>query len=194
MIDNAELGTRLRRCRQDQSLTLKALESLARVSATHISEIERGRTSPTIGALVKLARALGKSVSFFLEDEPLDEVCHLSADSREAVGLPWDGVAMSRLTRWLPGATLSALEFRLQPGSASAAPLVHGGTNVYLVEDGQLEFEVEAVAFRLDAGDSLHVGSGRSHCFRNRGAGPARMLQFAGHRYDPSRLPRPVES
>ena len=55
-----ELGERLRRLRFARNLTLKEVEAKAHVSATHLSEIERGKTSPTVGALVRIARALGE--------------------------------------------------------------------------------------------------------------------------------------
>lgn len=186
MVTSEQLGQRLRDCRREQQLTLKALEALASVSATHISEIERGRTSPTIGALDKLARALGKRASFFLEEEPLDDVCHLPSGARRAVDLPWGGVALTRLTRRVPGALLSAHCYDLDPG-AQGPELVQPGTDVYLLEQGRAEFEVEGECFALDAGDSIHIGSGRRYRFRNPGRGPARLLQFCGHRYDPAR-------
>lgn len=186
MLTNGALGQRLRDCRREQKLTLKALEALAAVSATHISEIERGRTSPTIGALDKLARALGKRASFFLEEELLDDVCHLPSSARRAIDLAWAGVSLTRLTRRVPGAILSAHRYDLAAGAASPE-LVQPGTDVYLVEEGRAEFEVEGERFALDAGDSIHIGSGRRHRFLNPGDGPARLLQFCGHRFDPAR-------
>jgi transcriptional regulator with XRE-family HTH domain len=52
------LGRRIRRIRQEKGLTLKQIEARVGVSATHISEIERGKTSPTIQALERIAHAL----------------------------------------------------------------------------------------------------------------------------------------
>ena len=88
MIDNTVIGERLRECRKRQRLTLKAIENLAGVSATHISEIERGKTSPTIGALSKIAHALGKDITFFVEDEPLADICNLKQEDMQALPLP----------------------------------------------------------------------------------------------------------
>ena len=64
-----ELGRRIRTLRIERRMTLKQVEQAAGLSATHLSEIERGRTSPTIGALVRIARALEKEASYFIETE-----------------------------------------------------------------------------------------------------------------------------
>ena len=60
-----ELGRRIRKLRIERRMTLKQVEQAAALSATHVSEIERGRTSPTIGALVRIARALQKDTSYY---------------------------------------------------------------------------------------------------------------------------------
>ena len=63
MMTKEQLGTRIRSVRKERGLTLKELERVSGFSATHISEIERGKTSPTIGALVRISNALGKDTS-----------------------------------------------------------------------------------------------------------------------------------
>ena len=46
-----------------KGLTLKEIEAKVGVSATHVSEVERGKTSPTVGALSKIAAALEVNAS-----------------------------------------------------------------------------------------------------------------------------------
>ena len=46
IVEVEELGRRIRKCRLDSRMTLKAVEQASGLSATHLSEIERGRTSP----------------------------------------------------------------------------------------------------------------------------------------------------
>jgi len=53
MISKAEIGRRIKKVREEKHLTLKNVEAKAGISATHISEIERGKTSPTVGALMR---------------------------------------------------------------------------------------------------------------------------------------------
>src|SRR5512137_986624 len=69
MLSKKELGQRIKRFRLERNLTLKEVEVKAKVSATHVSEIERGMTSPTVGALAKIARALGTEPSYFLQND-----------------------------------------------------------------------------------------------------------------------------
>ena len=68
------LGDRVRRTRQEKGLTLKQIEIKVGISATHVSEIERGNTSPTIGALEKIAEALGVLPSYLIDIPPLPDL------------------------------------------------------------------------------------------------------------------------
>ena len=51
-----EIGRRIRAVRRERGLTLRQVAAAAALSATHISEIERGHTTPTVGALLRVAR------------------------------------------------------------------------------------------------------------------------------------------
>ena len=97
MPDKRQLGERIKRFRLDRNLTLKEVEVKAKVSATHVSEIERGMTSPTVGALAKIARALGTEPSYFLRSDaypPVSVVRH--ADRRVLVYDDWGAKINSR--------------------------------------------------------------------------------------------------
>lgn len=63
------VGRRLRELREKKGLTLVELGRRARVSFTHVSEIERGNTCPSIKTLEKLASALGVPVGFLLSGD-----------------------------------------------------------------------------------------------------------------------------
>jgi len=85
MLTKQELGRRLRIARFERNLTLKEVANRCGMSATHISEVERGKTSPTIGALQRIAAALGERTSYFVRDENLPQVSLTKKESREAV-------------------------------------------------------------------------------------------------------------
>jgi transcriptional regulator with XRE-family HTH domain len=57
------LGSVVRRLRQERGLTLEALADEAGMNVTYLSDIERGRSNPTIGKLGDLAVVFGVRVS-----------------------------------------------------------------------------------------------------------------------------------
>src|SRR5512138_1715564 len=112
----AELGKRLKRARTERDLTLKNVEQLSGVSATHISQIERGMTSPTVGALQKLARALEKETGFFLEDIELPDVAVVGRNHRAVILNQDPLITIQSLTAGIPGSRLYLFRMRAQPG------------------------------------------------------------------------------
>nr|WP_236684685.1 helix-turn-helix transcriptional regulator [Corynebacterium uterequi] len=62
------LGMALRTFRADQSMTLRELAEIARVSPGYISELERGRKEVSSELLAAICHALGVSVSDVLFD------------------------------------------------------------------------------------------------------------------------------
>src|SRR2546425_10447332 len=69
-----ELGRRIKLLRIARGLTLKDLEERGGISATHVSEIERGKASPTVGALGRIARALDLRPATLVAPRMLPEV------------------------------------------------------------------------------------------------------------------------
>lgn len=83
MATREDLGRRLRTARFERNLTLKEVARRSGMSATHISEVERGRTSPTIGALQRIAAALGESPATFVREDGLPRVALTRKSERE---------------------------------------------------------------------------------------------------------------
>jgi transcriptional regulator with XRE-family HTH domain len=186
MIDNEQLGQRLKACRAEAGLTLKAMEARAAVSATHISEIERGKTSPTIGALQKMARALDRDLTYFLETEALDEITHQRPFEREWVYAPGQGPGGNHrfmsLGTGIPGSRLNTFRLELKAGSPLTEELSSESDNVFLVEGGEVRFDVENESYTLVEGDSVHLRGGIAYRFVNAGDGDVSMFQFTADR------------
>ena len=92
------LGTRVRRIRHERGLTLKQIEAKVGVSATHISEIERGNTSPTIGALDRIAGALGVLPSYLIDIPAMPEIRVQHPEERKALQMGQGIVTLDPLT------------------------------------------------------------------------------------------------
>ena len=62
------IGERVRAVRRDKNMLQTDLSALAGLPASHISDIERGVTIPTIPTLRRLAEALNRPLEFFLSE------------------------------------------------------------------------------------------------------------------------------
>jgi len=163
-----ELGRRIRKLRTDRRLTLKQVEQASGLSATHLSEIERGRTSPTIGALVRVARALEKDPAYFIEPEERPEVSHLTA-REERAGTLSPGVSVTRLSPGIPGGRLFAYRLALDPAAGGVFELGAQdlpGEASYLVRAGTVEAVLGDARLALDPGDAAQATLGLPHRLR----------------------------
>lgn len=154
-----ELGRRIRKLRVERQMTLKQVEALSDLSATHLSEIERGRTAPTIGALTRIARALKRDPSYFIEIDERPEIGRVSSAGLKSVELARSVTAVP-LSPGIPGSELFA--YRMSIGDAPSAEWrpptdATGGEAILLVSRGDIELVLDHSALPLSSGDAAHI-------------------------------------
>ena len=174
IVDIEELGRRIRKLRMDRRMTLKQVESACGLSATHLSEIERGRTSPTIGALVRIARALGRDASYFIEQDERPDVAHVTRERSNAL-TPAPGVTAEPLTTGIPGSRM--FTYRLTIGGELRLDAMQvEGDAMYLVRRGTLEAEIGDVRCSLGEGDAMQATLTLAHRLHARADAPAEVI------------------
>ncbi len=162
MVSKEMVGTRIRSVRTGQRKTLKDVEAASGFSSTHISEIERGRTSPTIGALIRIAHALDKDPSFFIEERELEETCVTTREERPAsvIGIDFvgEGIHVDSLTRGVLGGRLLMYEVHVEPEAKAAIDRLPetGDMCIYCLA-GRCDFLLEGQWSPFGQEDSLHV-------------------------------------
>jgi len=167
MFDKNEVGRRMKKIRESRHLTLKNVEAKAGISATHISEIERGKTSPTLGALMRIAGALGKDPAYFVEPDDLGDRSFVTAEERRSES-PADVGRIEHLSTSIPGGRLQACRIRLEPGcTRHERPHTHRGTEGVLVLSGSVTFGVGSEKYDLSEGDSISYNAREPHTFEN---------------------------
>lgn len=173
---NHDLGRRVKRIRIERGFTLKDVEAKVGVSATHLSEVERGKTSPTIGILGKIARALEIEPAF-LVDMPSPRLLHVAPrGQRGAFAMDHGRVVAESLTNGLPRSELTTVLVTMPPGPSAPHVQQHDGEEFALVLGGCLEVHVGERTLRLETGDSVHFRAATAHAVRNPGAEPCTVL------------------
>ncbi len=69
-VPGAALGSRLRKARLDARLTVRELARQLGVSASFVSQLENGKSQPSVATLYSLAQHLGVSLDEFFEGAP----------------------------------------------------------------------------------------------------------------------------
>ena len=187
MISKDEIGKRIKKVREEQHLTLKNVEAKAGISATHISEIERGKTSPTIGALMRIADALGRDPAYFIEDEELEDVSFVALEDRKQCKLDRCPGTRELLTKSIPSGKINAQLIALAPSRADDVSVhTHEGDEAALVLQGTVRFKVGEKSHELSEGDSIYFLASQDHGYTNVSSSEqAKMIWFAsGRRVD----------
>lgn len=175
--DLAPLGERLRVRRKELGLTLQDVAGKAGFSIGFISQIERGITVPSLVSLVAVCRALGVEIGAVLQ-QPRSEGPVTRQDSRPVYGLAQggqDAVTYERLSASFPGNVLRSTLIHEPPGFRSE-PMSHEGEEIFYIVSGALTLELDGERMILEAGDSAHFSSARTHVTWNHTASPTTVL------------------
>ncbi|MEN8654299.1 XRE family transcriptional regulator [Streptomyces sp. 21So2-11] len=171
------LARNLKRWRGERGFTLDALAARAGVSRGMIIQIEQARTNPSVGTTVKLADALGISITTLLDFEQGPQVRLVPQD--QAVRM-WSTEAGS-YTKLLVGTEargpLELWSWRLMPGDASASdPHPEGTIELLHVTAGDLTLLVDGEPHIVAAGASATFEANAPHAYRNDGSETVEMV------------------
>lgn len=178
----ASIGPKVRELRLQKGLSLQQLADRSGVSAAAIHKVERNGMVPTITTLMKLAGALNRSVSYFVEeDNDVDKVAALVRhDERKPVFTSRAGLTLENISgpygRFFVAGAWAMVEASADSGSK---PMEHPGEELVYVMAGSLEFEVDGDWYQVGPGDSLHFRTDRPHRWRNPSSRPAQALWIA---------------
>lgn len=164
-----DVGNRLRQLREGRNISMRTLATMSGLSANALSMIERGKTSPSVSTLYRIAGALNIPVTdFFSPEKARKKVVFLKANERTRLpflrGL-WEGLGGEQFTR-------KAMPFMVTlENGASSGPshMAHSGHEFVFCLRGQLEYQVEGELFLLETGDSLLFEAQLKHRWHNPG-------------------------
>jgi transcriptional regulator with XRE-family HTH domain len=174
-----ELGRRIKMLRVSRGLTLKDLEQRGGISATHVSEIERGKASPTVGALGRIARALGLRASTLVEPDVLPLSSVQRAEGRSLRHVRWGSAALESVAEPVQDAELGAQLMTLPVGREPALTHHHEGEEWATVLSGVAEVRVAGQSHVLREGDTIHFRAHQEHAYVNLASSPAVLLVAA---------------
>ncbi len=178
----SSIGPKIKELRNMMGYSLQQLSNRSDVSPAAIHKVEQGNMVPTITTLLKLAAALDRPVSYFVDEEESapSELVHTPADGRRPVYTSHTGIDLQAISgpygRYFVAGAVAVLE----PGASSGdEALRHAGEELIFVLSGSMEVDVGDQSVRLSSGDSVHFRSDRDHRWRNPTKKPTKALWMA---------------
>ena len=178
----SSIGPKLRELRVQRGLSLQQLADRADVSAAAIHKIERSGMVPTITTLLKIAGALNRPVSYFVNEDQTENrpVAFIPADARRPVFTAHQGIDLAGISGPYGRFFMAGAVSEVQPGASSGhRPMEHPGEELVLVVEGVFELDVDGERFVLEEGDALHFRTDRPHRWRNPGETPTKAIWLA---------------
>ena len=192
----AESGSALRRHRKRARLSLRALADRTDVSASFLSQVERGVAEPSVSTLVRIARALDVPVAALLDERlPARRAGErvVRRASRRRVTVPASGADLELLTDEAAG-SLEVSLVHVAPGNSGEPPVLRTepGERFVHVVTGAMRLTVGAEEVVLDSGDSFTVPAGEPYALANAAAEQLTYIA-AFARLEASGPPKPME-
>lgn len=197
------VGARLREARTQHKLSLRSVAQALGVSASLISQVETGKTQPSVSTLYALATHLGLSLDDLLGVVPpangraaqAQPVRSTHSKIQRAADNPVlemeNGVRWERLASGVDQ-TADALLVTYEPGASSSIEgklMRHYGVESAYILEGELTLQLEFDVHVLGPGDSLQFDSVLPHLYSNKGSTIAKGVWFVIGRRRPEELP-----
>jgi transcriptional regulator with XRE-family HTH domain len=151
------LGEKVRLLRKEKNLSLRSLAKDVGVTASFLSQVERGLADPSLGTLRKIAEMLGVPVfELLLEDEPTSPI--VRKDERVRIQVKGSPATLELLVPNLKQ-KMEIMLCRTRSHEANLnynTPLPHPTEECIFVLQGKMEIQLAKETHTLNEGDSIY--------------------------------------
>ena len=168
-----QLGKKIRRMRNQKSLTQEELADRCELTKGYISQLENDLNSPSIATLTDILSALGSNLAEFFREETQEKVVFTK---NEFIEKDADGV----LSNWLiPNAQKNMMEpmrVELDEGISTAVDVPHEGEEFGYVLEGKIAVMLGNQQHLAKKGEAFYYPASKPHSIINKGTGKAKFI------------------
>ena len=147
------------------------------MSESFLSQVERGRTNPSVASLTRIAAALTVQVAALFEPERARAEPRVLKEGGRPT-LAFGNLGRKQLLTPRPLEHLEVIAVELDPGgSTGAEPYTHGDSEeLIVVVAGRVHLQLGEQVYELEQGDSIDYRSSTPHRVSNAGDDVAEVL------------------
>ena len=173
------LGSEVRQVRKARRMTLKDLAGSSGVSVSHLSAVERGKVSPSLDVVQRVADALKVSPDWFFARRPgagpMERAFVVRKQNRRNLNILYGedpdeiGYYDALLSSSIGGNFyMGVADYAPHSGRPSHPMYQHGGEQHGFILEGELELQIGEEIITLREGDSYSFSAKILHNARNR--------------------------
>ncbi len=166
------IGKKIKKVRTEKKMSYDNLANETGFSVEFLKEIETGKKTPPVGALLQISRALRIDSGFFLKEQETKLEKRINDYTKRT-----DNYAYTTLTPGAENKHLKAFKVTVDPKQDhEGVGYQHEGEEFVYLLNGKMEIMVGDHINKLEVGDSLHFNSGIRHQMKNIGKESAELL------------------
>ena len=168
---------KVRAIRQKRGMTIRELADACNVSTSLVSQVERGKVTPTLTVFWRICKALETHMQEFFEERNTEESLVVRRGHRKIIQFPDSHLRYQLLTPTLTG-QIEFLLVEIEPGQAHDpdSQVTHIGEECGYVLEGELIVKLHDQDIHLYQGDSIAFSSLTPHRFANPGTEVSRSI------------------
>ena len=179
MIDESEIGRKIKLLRLERGLNLKELADKSGFTKGYLSKVENSKKAPPVSTLLNLARVLGVNISeIFSEGEDKASIVLTKKSERKtlarngtAFGYSYEPLALNFPGRHMDPYVLTAPAKQRKKGLFQ-----HSGEEMIMVLEGTMRFTHGDQEFLVEEGDCIYFDASVPHRGIADGSEPAKGL------------------
>ncbi|MDF1537184.1 MAG: XRE family transcriptional regulator [bacterium] len=171
-MENNGMGDRVRKFREIKRLSMEELAERSGVEAAFLARIEENKFKPSLGTLLKVARALGIRLANFLDDSVGPDPILIRGSDRDCLGetelssgadappsLVFHSLGRGKIDRHMEPFFIEIVP--QPPGQVKVSQ--HEGEEFIAVVSGRVELQYGKDTYILEQGDSAYYSSDVMH-------------------------------
>ncbi len=178
---------KFRRAREEAGLSLRELAEKAGLAPSTVLKVERSQVVPSLAVCIRLADALNRKISYFVEEEEAStDIRFIRKGQGRRASPRGSRVETEVIAEPLVSPRMEAFLLTIAPcgGSGREAPIVYRGEEIVVGVKGRVRFDVRGTTYVVRPGDTLHFKGDVPHTWENPGPGEAQLLMVCAFGYE----------
>ena len=168
-----DIGSKVKRLRQANGLTLEELANRSELTKGFLSQLERDLTSPSVATLENILEALGTNLQEFFSEKQEEQIVFKKDDFFENIQDEY------KISYIIPNAQKNEMEpilLTIHGHERSKEMECHNGEEFGYILKGNVTLVCGTKKYRLKAKETFYMDGKKSHYFINNGSSDAKIL------------------